>query len=278
MLGRARLPGDPLRQPRRRPLDQGRRARPRRRPRCCSASARGLAYHLDDMADDVDRAARRARDRDRAPGRRLDGRDDRPGRRLPPPRPGALAGDDHDRQRQAGRVAAAAAGAGDAARQAAADAGGSSSSRTLKTFEVIGSPAYPMDDEREAEFRATLELTWDRGHNPAGVARQLHAITSSGDRTASCAASGRRRSSSTATATRSSARRPAGRWRAAIPGAELRLIEGMGHDMPPQLFGGSPTRSPPTPRRESAPARTPGSAGPRRRPAPSGARATRPRG
>ena len=108
--------------------------------------------------------------------------------------------------------------------------------RTLKTFEVIGSPAYPMGGERETEFRRILELTWDRNHHSAGVARQLHAITSSGDRT-------KRLGSITAPAlvihgdSDPLVRPVAGRGLArAISGAEFRLIPGMGHDMPPELY------------------------------------------
>ena len=108
--------------------------------------------------------------------------------------------------------------------------------RTLKTFEIIGSPAHPMDAEREAEFRRTLELTWDRDHSSAGVARQLHAITSSGDRTKllrgvkapTLVIHGDRDPLVRPTAGRALAR--------AIPGARFRLVPGMGHDMPPALF------------------------------------------
>ncbi len=50
----------------------------------------------------------------------------------------------------------------------------------VKTFKVIGSPGYPMDEER---FRAMVGATYDRSFYPPGVSRQLHAITSSGDRT-----------------------------------------------------------------------------------------------
>jgi pimeloyl-ACP methyl ester carboxylesterase len=105
------------------------------------------------------------------------------------------------------------------------------------TFEVIGSPAYPMDERREAEFRAMLEETWRRGHNPAGTARQLHAITASGDR------SGKLRGVRAPTIVIHGDSDPlvrpsAGRSLAdAIPGAELKMIDGLGHDMPPELFG-----------------------------------------
>jgi pimeloyl-ACP methyl ester carboxylesterase len=105
-----------------------------------------------------------------------------------------------------------------------------------KTFKVIGSPAHPMDGEREAEFRATLAATWDRGHDPSGVARQLHAVTSSGDR--SRRLRGVRAPTVVIHGDRDPLVRPAaGRSVArAIPGAELRIIEGMGHDLPPPLF------------------------------------------
>jgi pimeloyl-ACP methyl ester carboxylesterase len=108
--------------------------------------------------------------------------------------------------------------------------------RTLKTFEIIGSPGYTMDAERERDFIRVLELTWDRDHSSAGVARQLHAITSSGDRTK--ALGGVRAPTKVIHGDRDPLVRPAaGRALAkAIPGAEFELIEGMGHDMPPELY------------------------------------------
>ena len=88
LLGEPRLPRDPLRQPRRRPLEQDRRGRSPGYGR--DAARRGRpAYTLRDMAADTVGAARRARDRARARRRRLDGRDDRPGDRDRPPRAGA---------------------------------------------------------------------------------------------------------------------------------------------------------------------------------------------
>jgi pimeloyl-ACP methyl ester carboxylesterase len=105
-----------------------------------------------------------------------------------------------------------------------------------ETFGVIGSPDYPMDAEREREFRATLARSWDRGHHPAGVARQLHAITTSGDR--SRALRGVEAPTIVIHGDSDPLVRPAaGKALAkAIPGAELRIVEGMGHDMPPPLF------------------------------------------
>ena len=75
-----------------------------------------------------------------------------------------------------------------------------------------------------------------RGHSGAGVARQLHAITASGDRTNALQAV-----SVPTTVIHGESDvlvRPAG-GRAtadAVPGARLRMIEGMGHDLPPQLW------------------------------------------
>ena len=50
----------------------------------------------------------------------------------------------------------------------------------VSTFRLIGSPGFPFD---EGELRRTIELSYDRGHNPAGTGRQLAAILASGDRT-----------------------------------------------------------------------------------------------
>ena len=49
-----------------------------------------------------------------------------------------------------------------------------------KTFEVIGSPGYP---QRPDYIRALALAAYDRCFYPSGTGRQLHAITSSGDRT-----------------------------------------------------------------------------------------------
>jgi pimeloyl-ACP methyl ester carboxylesterase len=104
--------------------------------------------------------------------------------------------------------------------------------RAVKTFKVIGSPGYPMDEPR---FRELVGAAYDRGHHPAGVARQLHAITTSGDRTRSL----RRLDVPTLVlhGTADPLVRPAaGKATArAIPGAEVRLIDGMGHDFPAAL-------------------------------------------
>jgi pimeloyl-ACP methyl ester carboxylesterase len=105
--------------------------------------------------------------------------------------------------------------------------------RVVKTFQVIGSPDFPMDEER---VRALALAAFDRCFYPRGVARQLHAITSSRERTR------RLGEISVPTVvihgTEDPLVRPAaGRATAkAIPGSHLCLIEGMGHDLPRVLW------------------------------------------
>jgi pimeloyl-ACP methyl ester carboxylesterase len=104
--------------------------------------------------------------------------------------------------------------------------------RMLRASRAVGSPGYPTD---ENEVAARTGRAYDRSYDPIGVARQAIASVASGDRTERlrhlevptlvihgladrmCDVSGGR-----ATAE-------------AIPGAELVLIEGMGHDLPPGL-------------------------------------------
>jgi pimeloyl-ACP methyl ester carboxylesterase len=103
----------------------------------------------------------------------------------------------------------------------------------VKVFKVIGSPEYPEDEQW---LREAIGAGFDRGNNPAGAARQLHAITYSGDRTRRLA--GVKAPTIVIHGTRDPLVRPAaGRALArAIPGARLELIEGMGHDLPPELW------------------------------------------
>jgi pimeloyl-ACP methyl ester carboxylesterase len=105
--------------------------------------------------------------------------------------------------------------------------------RIRRTYELIGSPAYPTDEER---LRHVAEASWERGHNPRGVLRQLHAISASGDRTAAL-----RKLNLPATVihgTRDTlVRQSGGRATAwAIPNARLCIVEGMGHDLPRELW------------------------------------------
>lgn len=103
----------------------------------------------------------------------------------------------------------------------------------VRASRVIGSPGFEPD---ENALRALAGAIFDRGIHPDGTARQLVAILASGDRTEAL-----RRvraptvvihgtddplidvSGGKATA-------------AAIPDAELVLIEGMGHDLPRELW------------------------------------------
>jgi pimeloyl-ACP methyl ester carboxylesterase len=105
--------------------------------------------------------------------------------------------------------------------------------RAFKTFGVIGSPGYPMDRERLAQVAGEM---YDRSHNPAGVIRQMHAVSASGDRTPAL----RRLDLPTVVihGAEDPLVRPAGgrATAAAIPGARLRMIEGMGHDLPRELW------------------------------------------
>jgi pimeloyl-ACP methyl ester carboxylesterase len=105
--------------------------------------------------------------------------------------------------------------------------------RTIRTFKVIGSPGFPFDEERVREIAGR---SYDRGHSSAGVARQLHAILSSGDRTRSL-----RELDLPAAVIHGGSdplvRPSGGRATAkAIPGARLRIIDGMGHDLPREVW------------------------------------------
>ena len=105
--------------------------------------------------------------------------------------------------------------------------------RAIKTFGTIGSPGYRMDRERLAWVAGEM---YDRSHNPAGVLRQMHAVSASGKRTPAL-----RRLTVPTTVIHGTCdplmRPAAGRATAkAIPGARLRMIDGMGHDLPRALW------------------------------------------
>ena len=99
---------------------------------------------------------------------------------------------------------------------------------------VIGSPAYPWPKgELAARARAEAERAW----NPTGSARQIQAVGATGDRSERLA---RITVPTVVLHGADDLLMPAdgGRDTAAkISGAELRIIEGMGHDLPPALFG-----------------------------------------
>jgi len=103
----------------------------------------------------------------------------------------------------------------------------------VRLFSKIGSPGYEADLERLRE--RSLQM-YDRCYYPIGTARQLMAIMASGDRTAelrgiSCPTlviHGRADKLMPAAAGEAVAR--------AVPGARIELIDGMGHDLPMQLW------------------------------------------
>ena len=100
-------------------------------------------------------------------------------------------------------------------------------------WKLIGSPGYPQEHDR-VENRAAE--TFDRGVSRSGVMRQMLAVLTQPNRSARM-----RGLSLPALVIHGSADKmvhPSGgrATAAAIPGAELVLIEGMGHDLPPALF------------------------------------------
>jgi pimeloyl-ACP methyl ester carboxylesterase len=98
---------------------------------------------------------------------------------------------------------------------------------------TIGSPLYRWKD---AELRARCEAEYSRAYNPPGVARQRAAVMADGDRTPAL------RALKVPTVVLHGAQDPliqpigGEATAAAIPGAELRIIPGMGHDLPPGLY------------------------------------------
>jgi len=99
----------------------------------------------------------------------------------------------------------------------------------VKTRRTIGSPGFPFD---EADTRKKAARDYDRAFDPAGVTRQLVAVLAHGNRKPALA------SVRLPTLVIHGADDPlvpveAGRITAeAVPGAEILIIEGMGHDLP----------------------------------------------
>jgi pimeloyl-ACP methyl ester carboxylesterase len=105
--------------------------------------------------------------------------------------------------------------------------------RLERVFSVIGSPAYRP--QRDA-FRERLRESVQRAYRPAGVARQLMAVAADGDRSALLARI------DAPTHIIHGARDPLVPVAAAhdlhskILGSTLEVIDGMGHDLPHQLW------------------------------------------
>jgi pimeloyl-ACP methyl ester carboxylesterase len=103
----------------------------------------------------------------------------------------------------------------------------------VRVFRMIGSKGFPADEDR---VRALAAEAYDRGHSPAGTGRQLAAIMASGDRTE------RLRELRVPTLVFHGRDDPLVPFRggrataAAIPGARLIAIPGMGHDLPREVW------------------------------------------
>ncbi len=109
----------------------------------------------------------------------------------------------------------------------------------VRLYARIGAQGFPQDLDRIREY---ARQAFDRGITQAGTGRQLGAILTDDDRRAGL--SGLRVPALVIHGTTDSLVRPSGgrATAAAIPGAELLMIEGMGHDLPrpawPQIVDG----------------------------------------
>ena len=103
----------------------------------------------------------------------------------------------------------------------------------VHTFRTIGSPAYPIP---ERQLRERIAASIDRSVSPGGVIRQMVAIAASGDRSALL------KTITAPTLVIHGAADPLVPLACGVdtarqvPGARLEVIEGMGHDLPPQLI------------------------------------------
>jgi pimeloyl-ACP methyl ester carboxylesterase len=104
---------------------------------------------------------------------------------------------------------------------------------SVTMWEMIGSPGFDRDDER---VREAARVAYDRGLSADGALRQMMAILTQPNRSR-----GLRGVNVPTLVVHGMADRmvhvSGGRaTAAAVPGAELLLIDGMGHDLPPQLY------------------------------------------
>jgi pimeloyl-ACP methyl ester carboxylesterase len=104
---------------------------------------------------------------------------------------------------------------------------------SVAVWKMIGSPSYPQEHDRVVE---RAEETFDRGVSRSGVLRQMLAVLTQTNRAArlrnirvpTLVIHGVADKMVHASGGRATA--------AAIPDAELLLVDGMGHDLPPALF------------------------------------------
>jgi pimeloyl-ACP methyl ester carboxylesterase len=105
--------------------------------------------------------------------------------------------------------------------------------REIETTRVLGSPGFPFDEDRT---RRRAAASFDRSFYPAGVARHVGAVVGAADRTERLAKldvptvviHGDADPLVTPSGGEATAK--------AIPGAELIMIEGMGHELPPETW------------------------------------------
>ncbi|MEZ4317593.1 MAG: alpha/beta hydrolase [Myxococcota bacterium] len=105
--------------------------------------------------------------------------------------------------------------------------------RALRGARITGSPRYPRSPD---ELARTAALAWDRDHDEPSVVRQAVASVASGDRTEALrtlvlptlVVHGLADTLADPSGGRATA--------AAIPGSTLLLFEGMGHDLPRELW------------------------------------------
>jgi pimeloyl-ACP methyl ester carboxylesterase len=103
----------------------------------------------------------------------------------------------------------------------------------VANWRTLGSPGFELDEDA---IRATAKVSFERGYNPDGVARQLAAAIASGDRTEELSRlevptlviHGSDDVLIDVSGGEATAR--------AIPGAKLIVIPGMGHDLPRALW------------------------------------------
>lgn len=102
----------------------------------------------------------------------------------------------------------------------------------MKTWRMIGSPAFPLTDDL---LRSKVERSYDRSSDRRGLGRQLMAILASGSRVPilkrinapTLVIHGRQDPLVPVAAAHDLGKH--------IPGARVEIIDGMGHDLPPEL-------------------------------------------
>jgi pimeloyl-ACP methyl ester carboxylesterase len=104
---------------------------------------------------------------------------------------------------------------------------------SLAVWRIIGSPGFPLDEEA---LKAHAAADYDRAFHPSGSERQLNAIVSQPDRTDALA--GVKVPTLVIHGESDVLVDPSGgiATAATIPGARLKLVPGLGHDIHPELF------------------------------------------